>query len=560
MNKITVAEYLLNRLKEMSIHSIFGVPGDYNLSFLDFIEDFPGLKWIGNCNELNAAYAADGYARVNGISALVTTFGVGELSAINGIAGAYAEFIPIINIVGMPDEQTLTNKPLIHHSFPEGNFNVFQQIFEKVTVAQTCLNENNAGEEIDRVLREAWIKRRPVYIGIPFNVASKQIAASTQKLNLNSPNSNPTALKKAVEQAVKMITAAQSPIVLIDAKVARFSMKNVIEVFLQQTKLPFASMSMGKAIIDETHLQFMGNYIGAFTKNSSTREFIESSDCVVSFGSLPSDFNTGLFTYKPNKNIIIEIQNDYTLVKQAHYPDVFFSDFILQLTQSLTYHFKNKHQFSKIENFTVGSRNEPFDNCSVPFHEETPISQDYFWYAVEKILKENCTIIAEIGTIMFGAIQMCLPANTHYISQTLWASIGYSVGAFLGACIAAPQRQNILFVGDGSFQLTAQEISTMIRHRISGTIFLLNNKGYTIERIIHKEYSSYNDIQNWNYSQLPSIFDTHNEHVWSVCVETISAFEQALLDIDKYPTKLKFIEVKMDKMDCPEILQKLLKQ
>ena len=86
---VDVAEYLFTRLHQLGIRSIHGVPGDYNLVALDYIPNC-GLNWVGNCNELNAGYAADGYARVKGISAVVTTFGVGELSLLNATAGGYA--------------------------------------------------------------------------------------------------------------------------------------------------------------------------------------------------------------------------------------------------------------------------------------------------------------------------------------------------------------------------------------------------------------------------------------------------------------------------------------
>jgi|TARA_B100001964_G_C13900173_1_gene451295 indolepyruvate decarboxylase len=78
--KITIGDFLLKRLAELDIHHIFGVPGDYNLGFLDQIVENKDMQWVGTCNELNGAYAADGYARIKGASAMVTTFGVGELS------------------------------------------------------------------------------------------------------------------------------------------------------------------------------------------------------------------------------------------------------------------------------------------------------------------------------------------------------------------------------------------------------------------------------------------------------------------------------------------------
>jgi indolepyruvate decarboxylase len=152
--KITVGDYLISRLKEVGIKHIFGVPGDYNLGFLDQITNEHDIRWIGNCNELNASYAADGYARINGFGAILTTFGVGELSAINGVAGSYAEYIPIIKIVGMPSLSTQEEKTMVHHTLGDGNFNVFSNMYMEVTTAQALLTEENAAIEIDRVITE----------------------------------------------------------------------------------------------------------------------------------------------------------------------------------------------------------------------------------------------------------------------------------------------------------------------------------------------------------------------------------------------------------------------
>ena len=135
----TVSTYLLDRLSELGIEHIFGVPGDYNLAFLDDVIAHEKLEWIGNCNELNAAYAADGYARIKGIAALITTFGVGELSAINGIAGSYAENVPVIKITGTPTTTVMENGELVHHTLGGGKFNHFSNMYREITVAQTKL-------------------------------------------------------------------------------------------------------------------------------------------------------------------------------------------------------------------------------------------------------------------------------------------------------------------------------------------------------------------------------------------------------------------------------------
>ena len=152
MSALTVSDYLLQRLNEIGINHLFGVPGDFNLAFLDRVIAHPRLAWVGCANELNAAYAADGYARSQGAAALLTTFGVGELSAINGTAGSYAEYLPVIHIVGAPSQQAQRRGDLIHHSLGDGDFSHFLRMQREVTVAQAALTADNACAEIDRVI------------------------------------------------------------------------------------------------------------------------------------------------------------------------------------------------------------------------------------------------------------------------------------------------------------------------------------------------------------------------------------------------------------------------
>lgn len=135
-------------LPSLELHSFFFV-GDKSLT------------WGRNVNELNAAYSADGYARVKGVGALLTTFGVGELSAVNGIAGAYAEKVPVIHLVGMPSTTSMEQKAKLHHTFGDGDFSTFFNIASHVTAAGEILSANTAAQKIDHVITQSLLHRRP---------------------------------------------------------------------------------------------------------------------------------------------------------------------------------------------------------------------------------------------------------------------------------------------------------------------------------------------------------------------------------------------------------------
>jgi indolepyruvate decarboxylase len=173
----TVIQYLLNRLKQLGIRDIFGVPGDFAFPINNAICDDKELRWIGCCNELNAAYAADGYSRIKGMSALSTTFGVGELSTLCGIAGSYAEYNLVFHIVGMPKMQAQKRHDIVHHSLGDGESSIFMEMAAPVVCASTMLTPENCIQEVERVIETALENRRPVYIAIPHDYVNADISS-----------------------------------------------------------------------------------------------------------------------------------------------------------------------------------------------------------------------------------------------------------------------------------------------------------------------------------------------------------------------------------------------
>jgi TPP-dependent 2-oxoacid decarboxylase len=546
--KITIGDYLLSRLQELGINNIFGVPGDYNLTFLDQIIENNNMNWVGCCNELNAAYAADGYSRIKGFGALVTTFGVGELSAINGIAGAYAERVPVVKIVGTPSQLVQQNKLIVHHTLGNKRFDEFAQMYTHVTVAQAYINEENAAAEIDRVLLECWKHQRPVYIALPCNLSHNIININKKPLKFVVPPSNTAAIDEVITRICSKLKKSKQPVILIDLLVTKFpKLKKQLLKLIEATKLPFATMNMAKGIFDESHPQFIGSYAGALS-SVGVQEKVENSDCVISFDSVMSDLNTGGFTVKINTTAFIEIRAFYVKIGQALYKEVYYNELLPELIKKLQdYQYLELHTHKSVKQI---------QKVTEEYAETKVITQAYFWEQISVFLRADDIVIAEAGTSLFATLQMTLPNECTYISQTLWGSIGYTLGALLGTCMAAPAKRNILFIGDGSLQLTVQTISTIMKHGLNPIIFVINNAGYTIERVIHGATMPYNDIQPWSYAELPKIF---GKNYWTTKVKNKKQLEQALAEVNKHADKLKLIELIMDKNDVPPLLEKMFK-
>lgn len=538
----TVIKYLLNSLYDLGIHDIFGVAGDYAFPIEDTVCNSERMRWIGNCNELNAAYAADGYARVKGVAALSTTFGVGELSAINGIAGAYAENLPIFHLVGMPASGVQNSKRLVHHTLGNGDFDVFYELGQRLACAHTILTPDNCIEETARLINTALKERRPVYIGIPSDYALMPIN-SPQNTSVVSPVSsvsNKENLEKAISSIVKKITLSEQICVLPGILSSRFGVDEKVQTLIDKTGLPFATMFMDKSVLSESHPQYVGMYDGQLM-TPQVRNFVENSEYIIGIGAILSDFNTGCFTAKINPEQFINIMPDYVEIGDEKFTSVYMDDVITCLIEALSYKIYSIPKAQSLNNNTQ-------------FHHEK-ITAKYLYPKLETFFKPNDIIFSETGTCSMGLGFALLPENAKIHNQTLWGSIGWATPASFGAAIAAPESRIILVTGEGSHQLTVQEISQFIRFGLKPIILVLNNDGYLIERLLCDYPDAYyNDLAQWNYHQLPQAFGATDWY----CQKVTSTNElDEALKIASSNTSACYIEIVTDKYESSELAQKL---
>ncbi|MFK3839324.1 alpha-keto acid decarboxylase family protein [Serratia sp. NPDC087055] len=534
----TVADYLLDRLAQIGIRHFFGVPGDYNLQFLDHVIAHPQITWVGCANELNAAYAADGYARCKPAAALLTTFGVGELSAVNGIAGSYAEYLPVIHVVGAPALRAQRAGDLLHHSLGDGDFGHFARMAREVTVAQASLTADNAEAEIDRLLTTALFEHRPVYLLLPSEVAEAPLASRPTPLMLRQANLSQASLQAFVAAAREMLLPARRVSLLADFLAERFGAERGLEQWMAEVDMPHSTMLMGKSVLDETHACFTGTYAGA-ASDPQVKQLIENADVVITVGVRFTDTITAGFTHHLPVEKRIDVQPFEARVGHQVFSQIPMHDAIIALHQ-LTLSLAKQWQLPAIERPTL------------PDPTGTGLDQHGFWQQIQDFLRPNDILIVEQGTACFGAAGLSLPQGCRFIVQSLWGSIGYTLPAAFGAQTAEPDRRVVLLIGDGSAQLTAQELGSMLRDGLKPVIFLLNNDGYTVERAIHGPQQRYNDIAQWNWTLLPQALA--GEHpVETLRVTEPEQLRQALKALAD-SQQLAFVEVVLPKMDIPELL------
>jgi indolepyruvate decarboxylase len=529
----TIGEFLLRRLQEAGIRHLFGVPGDYNLELLQQLEDCGGPAWVGNCNELNASYATDAYARINGIGALLVTHGVGALSAINGIAGAYSEHVPVILISGSLPLRAVQRGDMMHHTLAERDKGNFARMFEEVTAAQARLTPGNAVAEIDRLILTAWREKRPVFLELPSDIAYLEVEVPEAPLVLAMPPSERQSLKTCSAMLVERLKAAVSPAFLLDLDAIRFGIAPQIMELAERFNMRIATLNCAKGAVPESSPYFVGTY-GGVASAPAARVAIEQSDCLLTVGFRRIEATTGFFTAALPASAI-HLNASYVDTKDRNFQGIQLAELLQVVVDSST------------DVITPKPSARPATQVAFTPSDE-PLRQDAYWKTIQRFVQPGDVIVVEDGTSSAGFGRLTLPDDCTLITGAfVWCSIGYATAALLGAMLASPGRRHILLTGEGSMQMTVQELSTMLRHDLAPYIFVNQNEGYTVERAVLGKTAKYNEVARWRYSELPRVFSRDDKA--ETYVVTTSNELQAVMD---GPHRgMVFVECVMDKFDAP---------
>lgn len=552
-----LATYLFKRLQQLGVDSVHGVPGDFNLTLLDYVEP-AGLRWVGSANELNAGYAADGYSRIKGIGAIVTTFGVGELSAINAIAGAFSERAPVVHIVGIPSRPMQDSRLLVHHTMKDGDFTRFAKAQELFTVAQARLwDPRTSAEQIDEVLRQCLHHSRPVYIEVPVDMVSAQVSEErlSQPLQLIQPE--PTRSQdKLISRVLDKIHSAKKPIILLDGESRGLGLVEEVQKLSKATGWPTYVTGFAKGLLDETQPNFHGIYKAKFGEEE-VATFFKESDLILCFGPHFSTTNSYGNTALPNPETTISFSHNETVFQNELIRDSPAKFVVPKIVQGVDVE-KAKAVYTTYPSL-------PRD-VTIPFSEvpaDAPLAHDRLWKVVGNFLRPGDILMGETGTSSYGSRIVPLPKYSRYFTHVTWLSIGYMLPAAQGAAMATEElikaskladvkdSRTILFIGDGSFQMTTQELATIVRHNLNVIVVLVNNDGYTVERCIHGKDEGYNGISTWNYLKAPAFFGAGDD-AYTATAKTYGELEKVFSDPKLTDGKgLRMVEIFMDRDDAP---------
>jgi indolepyruvate decarboxylase len=532
----SVADYIVARLAREGIEHCFGVAGDYLFPVCNAVDSSPKMKWIGCSNELNASYAADGYARIRGAAMLATTYGVGELSALNGVMGAKAERSLVFHVVGMPSYQHQRLGKIAHHTLGDGVFGNFVDVSAAAPCCHAIINPDNCMIEMERVIAAARRNHQPAYIVVPSDFALAAVVPADVKpvvLTSSAP-----ALKKAIDTITKRIEGAKSVVALPAYTVQRLGLQQQAKKAIEALGCAFATLPMEKCLIDEGHPQFAGNYIGAVS-DPDTRGTVENADLVLDLGGISlNDINTASYSSRLDLSRFITVGLNDVRIGEEVIAGVRLEDVLDALAD--------------LKPATAPYRAMRRRAQPVPGNLSDKVMMAALYPLYASFLRAGDTVVLETGSTSEGIAPIALADGVRVEAQVLWGSIGWATPAAFGIALADPSRRTILITGEGSHQLTANEIGSMGRFGANVIVFVLNNDGYLIERSLEENPDwTYNDLAPWNYAQLPGALGCAD---WFTArVTTLGELEEAM-KAARASKSGAYIEIIGGRMDMPPLL------
>jgi TPP-dependent 2-oxoacid decarboxylase len=548
-----VGNYLIQRLYDHDVRHIFGVPGDFVLGFYQELIQSNKLKVINTCDEQGAAFAADAYARINGLGVVCVTYCVGGLKIVNATAQAFAEKSPVVVISGAPGIKERRKNPLLHHKVRD--FDTQQKIFEHITVDSVLVdNPRTAAKDIDRVLSSATRYKRPVYIELPRDKVSIPIYqeqyvdpsttySKTAKIE-EGCETDMDSMQEALAEATAMINSSKQPVIIAGVEIHRFGLQDKLLRLTYKTNIPIVATVLSKSVISEDHPSYLGVYEGAMGYQS-VREYVESSDCLILLGALMTDINFSISPTPIEQSKSIYVTSEKLSIKYHNFENVLLQDFLISLIEA---------PLERKDFVLVGKQGNVKNNNKKHFSaaRNQKITVKRLFERLNFSITDNRIVIADVGDSLFGALDLTVHGQTDFLSPAYYCSMGFAVPAAIGAQLASPTLRPIVIVGDGAFQMTGMEISTIIRFALNPIIIVLNNNGYGTERPMLD--GPFNDILPWNYYRIPEIIG----HGKGFVIKTEDQLEESLSAAERiYSKDLCILDVHLDIHDGSPALQRL---
>lgn len=537
----SVGNYLLDRLFAYGLDHIFGIPGDYVLRFDKLIEEHP-IQFINSTREDMSGYSADAYARMKGIGCSCITYGVG-INILNATAQAFVESSPVVIISGSAAAKDFVKSQYLHHLINKSHTTFHDttqlDLFKQVTVDQVLLeNPETAAEEIDRVLHNCVTLGKPVYIEIPRDIVDAPIKPHTSK-SICFKEEDQKGISEVISQLEELFKKSEKPLLWLGRELQVHGLLDPVMELIEKYDIPFATTLFGKSLFGERHPLFVGLYQGEVSKKE-VLTFVNGCDLIVGIGMILSDINTGIFSDRFDNVPNAKISAEHIQIKGKNYSHVSFQGVVNALSN-----LSLDKTFTSFQNLTQKE--------ILPFipEKDQPLKTERMFECLQSKLTAEHIIVTDIGDCLFGSVDLVLEQDS-YIASAYYGALGSGLPMSIGAQIAVPERRCILLIGDGGLQMSATELSTIVKYGLNVIVLLMNNHGYGTERPLLE--GSYNDLHNWNYTLLTKVM----QGGVGIRVETEDQLENALSKAFADEGQFYLVEAELGKTDFSSSLKRFL--
>jgi indolepyruvate decarboxylase len=530
----SAADYIIERLIQQKVEALFGVPAVYCAALyaaaarVNPPAPAPAVfRTIVTSSDLEAGYAADGYARVRGLSAIGVAYGVGTLSLINAVAGAYLERSPIVIVNGGPsqsniDLQTRTGV-LFSHSMglPHSDLDAFRPF---TAFCERATSRADIPRLVDQALVAAITRKHPVYIEIPQAWLGMDCPRPARDLDLAIP---PGTADQSATLILQEIRAAKHPFVIVGVEIQRYGLAAQLLKVLDKLGIRWATTLLAKSALPEQHAGFQGVFNGEKAPSSLTSQ-IAASDLIVALGAVFGSGHASLMI--PQYPNTIRIWDGKIIAHGKPSQPVGIPSLIAALDRlsvleasvhyDSTVDYTGKHgQDGDGESAWDGDRGTDPEQPAVQEDTRgilTPVSNGLAYQELFDVIAEpafldpTLTIIADTFLGIYPAARLSMPTSNCFITSALWASIGHAVGAGVGAWIPREKRP-VVVCGDGGFQMVAHSLSTMAKYKHDTIVIIVDNGLYGYEQYLLSQ-TYYNNpgenplpyavLSSWDYEKL----------------------------------------------------------
>jgi indolepyruvate decarboxylase len=552
---MTVAEYLIARLKQAGLDHLFAVPGDYASPFLEALDASPEIALISNTNELGSGYAADGYARFRGIGGACVQYGVGTFSLLNCTAGSFVERVPVVVIsasLKTSDRKLERQKEILfHHS--TGDLRADQIVFQNVTVASEILRSaEHAPAQIDRAITAMLTHRRPVYLEGLNDVWSLDCYPPAGTLGPLKIPSNSTSLSAALDAAWDRIEEANLPILWVGVEVQRFGLRDTMQAIVDASGMCFTTTSLGKTVLDESQPHFIGTYSGPASP-LITRAVMAATDCPVALGTIITDDYLNIIASSFAQ--MIEVNDREARVGSQYYTDVALNDFL----EGLLARFQADNRYPR--KYQLPAVTEQEHQAANP---ENALSYNIFFDEIsaylknERLLSEIILVLGESTSLYVFGNLFGLPRDS-FVAQAAWGSLGHETGCALGVALGSGKRPFVI-AGDGGFMMICQELSSLARQKCNAVVFVMSNKAYAIEQAFvdisafdpNGEFAPFDLLAEWDYLALAKAFGAQGYRA-----ATVDDLRKTLEEVKHLQGRPALVEILIPQKDLAPQLKRL---